>query len=108
MAIIAKRGVEGKVLYNMLSGRNDGLKDCVGQVLSITGYVITRDDEADVKKLVVLTDDGRMLGTSSRTAIKDWEVMVEVMETLPITGVEVKSYQGNSGRSYLKLEFAEI
>lgn len=87
-------------------GSLDRMRDHVGQMITISGYVRYADMDKDGKSfdlLALVTADGEIMGTNSPTAIRTFDAMIEQFK-LPIEDVLITSNKSKNNRDYLNLE----
>ena len=112
--IIAESGIiNPQVRFKMLNGKGDKLSNHVGSVMDIIGYMILEKIDSEGEEQLILnvyTNDGRVIGTNSRTVCETFEAMVssfgEPTEETPIKSVIVKSTPSAKGRNFLDFDFA--
>lgn len=113
--IISKSGIEdSKTMFKILNGKCERLRDAVGTVFDITGYIASiqyNEDGDEVRILSICTDTGRIYGTNSPTVIRTFDAMLESFPAPtpenPLTGVTVISRESAKGRNYIDIDFAE-
>lgn len=106
MKILNTSGTLGtKQVYDMTQAPNIGkMRDVVGQTLEIAGFVVyeTETREGEIKKVLsVLTVEGEVFATNSRTFIEDFENILE------ITGGEFRKIQAVEGISRAGRKFIQ-
>lgn len=113
--ILSQSGItDSKLAFKILNGKCERLREAVGTVFDITGYVLSEQENADgeiVKILSITTDTGRVYGTNSPTVVRTFESMILTFPAptpeTPLTGITVRSCESKKGRTYIDLDFAE-
>ena len=96
--------ISGTTKYNMLNGKCERFKDNVGRVFTAVAYMVIEDEDQYI--LFILTEDGDILATNSKTILRTFSVMVECFP-LPIKRIEIKSGRSKNGREYFDCDFAD-
>lgn len=113
--VISQSGIDdSRLSFKILNGKCERLRDAVGTVFDVTGYVMSEQEDADgepVKILSICTDTGRVYGTNSPTVIRTFEAMLLSFPAptaeSPLQGITVRSCESKKGRTYIDLDFAE-
>ena len=107
MTIVREFGVNGdkRVRYNLIEAKGGRLSDMVGQRIPVKAYVLIEDEDKETgerrKSLNVLTEDGEIVGTNSRSFIEGFERFLTCMESDECTEFEVCHAKSRAGRTYL-------
>lgn len=108
VTIIREYGVESKLdKYNLMvaSGRN--LNEFRGQTIEIRAYMIVEETTNDgelVKSLKVISKEGEVIGTRSKTYISGFETYLDFMETDELARMKVVPKPTKAGRTCLTFE----
>lgn len=101
------QNIDRKQLYVMTTGTGTKrLSDCVGQTLEIDKFVIYNRENADGSVshvLSILTKDGDIVGTNSRSFVEGFESAAEVLGD-DFTKFVVGQHRSKSGHNYLSCD----
>ena len=107
MEIRSFENVTERQSFQITNGGNlDRMRDHVGQLITISGYVRYTDVDKDGKPfelMALVTSDGEVMGTNSPTAIRTFDAMIKQFK-LPIEDVMIVSHKSKNNRDYLNLE----
>ena len=107
MNIVKEFGINGdkRVRYNLIEAKGGRLSDMVGQRIGVKAYVLIEEPDRETgemrKTLNVLTEDGEVVGTNSRSFIEGFEKFLVCMESDECTEFEVCNARSRAGRTYL-------
>lgn len=116
MRIIEKSGnYDSVAMFRMLNGKCDTLKNHVGEVFNVIGYVSCEtDDEKTILYIATENPDTsvrEILATNSGTVKRTFAAMIISFgmpdETNPINNVVVTSGKSRNGRDFIDLDIVE-
>ncbi len=91
--------------YNLCKAQGINLSDLVGQRIEVKAYMLLEEADNQTgelrKTLKILTPDGEIIGTRSRTFISDFCDFLTFMEDDAIDSFGVEQKRSSSGRNYL-------
>ena len=105
MKIIREYGVNDKKLrYNLIKGSGTSIADMVGQRVEVAAYALieVEDQNGDpVETLKVITKEGEIIGTRSKSFISGFCDFLDCMETDQCDEFEVVKVRSKAGRDYI-------
>ena len=106
MEILREYGINGdkRLRYNMLEGHGENLADRIGQRFGVKAYILVQDVNGDgepIKNLKIMDEDGKVVGTSSKSFIEGFERFLVCMESDACEELEVSASKSRNGRNYL-------
>lgn len=104
--ILREHGIENKKdRYNLSKAPGSNLSDMVGQRVEVKAYLLYEDAANDTgelrKTLKIMTPDGEICGTRSKSFIEGFEEYLDFMEEEAIDSVGVEQKRSKNGRNYL-------
>lgn len=104
--ILCENGiVTKKDRYNMSEAPGKNLSEMIGQRLEIKAYLLFEDIDSETgeskKTLKVMTTEGEVCGTRSKSFIEGFEKYLSFVDDEPLTTFAVDQKRSKNNRNYL-------